>query len=61
MSAMFSHAAFAAASRKASLGSQGAIDLELGGPSRPGPLITEDELEGEILPPDLSVSSGTGP
>ena len=56
---MFSHAALAAASRKAALGPQGAIDLELGGPNRPEPLIVEDELEGILSPPDLSVSSGT--
>ena len=59
MSAMFSHAALAAASRKAALGPQGAIDLEVGGPNRPEPLIVGGELEGILSPPDLSVSSGT--
>ena len=58
MSALFSHAALAAASRKAFRGSQGTIDLELGGPNRPEPLIMEDELEGGIFPSDLSVSPG---
>ena len=41
---MFSHAALAAASRKASLMSQETIDLELGGPSHLEPLIVVGEL-----------------
>ena len=59
MSAMFSHAALAAASRKAALGPQVTMGLGLGGPNRPEPLIMEDELEGTLSPPDLSASSGT--
>ena len=58
LSAMFSHAALAAASRKAALGPQQTVDLGLGGPGRPEPFIVEDELEENPSPPDLSVSSG---
>ena len=58
-SAMFSHAALEAASRRAASGPQQAADLGLGGPGRPEPFIVEDEMEVNPSPPDLSVSSGT--
>ena len=44
-SAMFSHAALAAASRKAAVVPQQTVGLGLGGPGRPEPFIVEDELE----------------
>ena len=59
VSAMFSHAALSAASRRAARASQQSVNLELGGPGRPEPLITEDEMETAPSPPDLSIASGT--
>ena len=59
MSAMFSHAALSAASRKASFGTVAPpVDLGLEGPGRPEPVIIDDEMEDGLLsPPDLSASS----
>ena len=59
VSAMFSHAALAAASRRAAFGPQQAVDLGLGGPGRPQPFVVEDELDEDCPLPDLSVTSGT--
>ena len=56
---MFSHAALSAASRKAAWSSQQAVNLELGGPDRPEPLVMGDETEAAPAPPDLSIASGT--
>ena len=55
---MFSHAAMSAAVRKASSAAMGLPDLDVGVPSRPEPLIVDDELSDEEPLPDLSVSAG---
>ena len=59
MSAMFSHAAMAAASRKASISTiVPPVDLGLDGASHSEPIIVDDEVEDDPPPlPDLSVSS----
>ena len=59
LSVMFSHAALAAASRKAARTTNQAVDLELGGPNRPEPFVMEDETGEDPPHPDLSIASNT--
>ena len=56
---MFSHAALAAASRRAARNASQAVDLDLGGPSHPEPFVMEDEMGEDPPPPDLSIASNT--
>ena len=57
-SVMFSRAAFSVAPRKAFLPlSNPPIDLDLAGPSRPFPVVADEEVEGKSRPlPDLTAS-----